>query len=220
MRTIPLLVPALLLSGCVHVSHFRPASPTQAVEGEPAAGFAEVAGVKAWIRAGDWRGWPDDLEARATPVEVYLENQGTVPLSVKPARFSLLAPGGFRYQALEADQVHRLVSEAWRTAPSVYFHYGFYGAYPWPGFPVRHRHLYPYAWWGWYPAPVVVVPTPPPAGPPPVFEGTLEPGGHVSLLLLFPVPADRLGGFEVAAELVTPAGASVGTLRLSMVRTD
>jgi hypothetical protein len=220
MRASLLLAMTVLQAGCVHVSHFHPARAEQAVQGEPASAFTESAGVKAWVRAGDWRGWPEDLEDRMTPVEVSLDNQGAQALDVKPSHFGLLAPNGFRYQALEPEQVQRLVASSWPVRTSVYFHHGYYGAYPWPGFPVRYGHFYPYTWWGWYPVPVLVSPPAPPPGPPPAPQGTLERGGQVSLLLLFPVPAASLPGFELTADLVTPGGERLGTLQVALVRAD
>ena len=86
---------------------------------------------------------------------------------------------------------------------------------------MRHHRVYPYAWWGWYPPPVVVVTEPAPAtppGPPPVGQGTLERGGHVSVLLLFPVPAERLDRFQLSVALRTPAGEDRGALEVEMAR--
>lgn len=223
MRPIPLLALSLLAAlagGCAHVNEFRPARADQAAPDEPGSAYVEAGGVRAWVRAGDWRGWPDDLEARVTPVEVFLENQGPDALAIRPELFTLRTPGGFRAQALEPDQVQRMVASAWRRE-AVYFHSGFYGFYPWPAWPVRHHRVYPYAWWGWYPPPMVVVTEPAPAappGPPPVGQGTLERGGHVSVLLLFPIPAERLERFQLSVALRTPAGEDGGALEVELAR--
>lgn len=227
MRTV-LAALALLLAGCTHVNQFRPARADQAVAEEPAAAFTQGGGVRAWVRAGDWRGWPEDLEDRVTPVEILLENQGPAPLAIRPSLFTLRTPGGFRAQALEPVEVQRLVASVWSAHAAVFVHPGFYGYYPWPGYPVRPYRGYPYAWWGyepffpWGPPVAVVQPVPaaPPSGPPPVAAGTLERAGRVSLLLIFPVPASQLAAFDVVVELVTPAGEPLGTLEVAMVRAD
>ena len=112
MRLAQLTVLAVLLGGCVHVSEFRPARADQAAPDEPGSAYVEAGGVRAWVRAGDWHGWPDDLEDRVTTVEVFLENQGPDALAVRPELFTLRTPGGFRAQALEPDQVQRIVSSA------------------------------------------------------------------------------------------------------------
>jgi hypothetical protein len=218
MRFRPALALAALLAGCVHTTHFRPVLAEQAVQGQPESATAETAGVRIWARAGEWSGWPDDLEERLTPVEAYVENRSGKALRIRPEHFSLLAPGGFRYQALEARDVPRWLGPAWRPRTTVYFYYGAYGAYPWPGFRHWGGPWYPYAWWGWWGGPYAYPPPAPPSPPRPGPEGTLESGGQVSVLLLFPVPAQSLSGLELDAELVEPGGQRLGSLRLSFAR--
>ncbi len=215
---------ALAVTGCVHAgTHFYPATPEEAVQGQPEAATGEVAGVRLTVHAGDWRGAPEDVEDRATPVEVYVENDSGRPIAIGPEHFGLLAQNGFHYQALDSAEVQRLFGQSYRGVP---VYYGFYGAYPWPGFwrPYRHR-FYPYmgfGWysgWGWYGPPVYWAPAPePPPAPPPQPRGTLQNGGNVSLLLFFPVPASSLGSLEVTMNVVDAQGAQLGTIRVPMVR--
>ena len=212
------LVLALTLatSGCIHAARFGPAVADQAVAGQPEAVSAEGAGVRVIVHAGGWRGAPDDLQDRLTPIEAYVENESGRAIRLGPEEFTLLAPNGFRYQALEPREVQRLAGATYGSAAVVY--YGVYGAYPWPGFwRPWHRHgFYPYAWWGWY-GPPVAVPAPverPPATP----RGTLENGGNVSLLLFYPVPAQSLSSFQIIASLADDAGKPVTTIRLALVR--
>ena len=69
MRLVPCLL--LVLAACVHgPTKFFPARPDEAVEGNAEAATAEGSGVRLTVHAGDWRGSPDDLEERLTPVEV------------------------------------------------------------------------------------------------------------------------------------------------------
>ena len=216
MRATPCL--ALVLTACAHASaHFYPANPEGAVPDQPEAATAEAAGVRLTVHAGDWRGSPDDLEDRITPVEVYLENESGKAIRVGPEHFGLLAQNGFRYQPLDPREVQRLARSSYR---GTVVYYGFYGAYPWPGFwrPYRHR-FYPYMGWGWYGAPAVAYVEPPASvQPPPATRGTLENGGNISLLLFFPVPAASLARIELTANLVDQAGTPLGTVRVPLVR--
>lgn len=220
MRSLSALSLATLLAGCAHATHFRPALAEQAVQGQPESATAEAAGVRIWARAGEWSGWPDDLEERLTPVEAYLENRSGKPIRIRPEHFSLLAPGGFRYQALEARDVPRWLGPHWRPRASVHVYYGAYGAYPWPGFRHWGYPWYPYAWWGVWGGPSPWPPPAPPALPRPGPEGTLESGGQVSVLLLFPVPARQLSGLWLDADLVEPGGQKLGSIRLQFARAD
>jgi hypothetical protein len=209
---------ALALSGCAyHHAVFGPALPGQAVEGQPESATAEAAGVRITVHAGDWTGSPQDLEERLTPVEVFIENGSGRALRVSPELFSLVAPDGFRYQALEPGEVQRRAAA--QRAGVAYV--GVYGAYPWPGFwrPWRHG-FYPYVWWGWYgPAYPYWGSVPPEeVNPQPSPKGAIEPGGSASVLLFFPVPSLELSRLELRAELVTDTGAKLGIIRVQMVR--
>jgi hypothetical protein len=222
MRYVVLAL-VLAVCGCAHqVAHFRPALPEEAVPGQPEAATGEAAGVRVTVRAGDWRGAPDDLENALTPVEVYLENESGKAIRVDSQDFGLIAPDGFRYQALDPRDVQRFVASRYPRDGA--FYYGFFGAYPWPGFwrPWRHR-FYPYVSFGWYGPPGYW--GPPPTAPPgpqpgPGPSGTLENGGNVSVLLFFQVPALSLPKFDLTADLVDTSGAKLGTLRLPLVRQD
>jgi hypothetical protein len=219
MRSFPCIL-ALALSGCAYQhAVFGPASPDQAVEGQPEAATAEAAGVRITVHAGDWGGSPKDLEERLTPVEVFIENGSGRALLVRPEYFGLVGPNGFRYQALEPGEVQRRAA-AQRDGVA---YVGVYGAYPWPGFwrPWRHG-FYPYVWWGWY-GPVYPYWGPPPPArvePQPSPRGTLEPGGSVSVLLFFPVPSLELPRLELRVDLEAESGSEIGTIRVQLVRTD
>lgn len=212
------LVTALLLAGaaCVHPVRFHPASPEQAVPGQPESASAEQGGVRVVAHAGGWRGAPEDIEDRLTPIEVYVENESGRSVKIGPEYFGLVAQNGFHYQPLEPGEVQRLAGTGYGS-PVVY--YGYYGAYPWPGVwsPWYHHRFYPWGWGGWYGPPAVVY-YQPPAPPPPTPRGALQDGGHVSLLLFFPVPARSLSFMEVTASLVDDADHPIATLRLPLVR--
>jgi hypothetical protein len=219
MRVLALAI-ALALSGCAyHHAVFGPALPAEVVEGQPESASAEAGGVRLTVHAGDWGGSPGDLEERLTPAEVFIENGSGKALLITPEHFSLVAPNGFRYQAMEPGVVQRLAAA--RRDGVAYV--GVYGAYPWPGtWGPWGFGFYPYVWWGWY-GPVYPywgwVP-PVRVNPQPSPRGTLEPGGSASLLLFFPVPSLELPRFELRAELETEGGARLGAVRVQMVRKD
>lgn len=213
MRKLVYLVVAL--TGCVHATtHFYPASPAEAVEGQPEVATAEAAGVRLTVHAGDWRGAPEDIEDRATPVEVYVENESGHAVAIGPERFSLLAQNGFLYRALDSGAVHRLFAQL-RRPVAVY--YGLYDAYPWPGFWRPYPYgFYPYTGFDVWGPPVYVEEGPP--APPPQPHGVLNSGGYVSVLLFFPVPAPSLATLELVMDVVDDKGARLGTVRVPMTR--
>ncbi len=215
MRSAPCLL--LALTACVHAgAQFYPVRPDEVVAGQPQAATAADAGVRLTVHAGDWRGSPDDLEDRLTPVEAYVENDGGRAIRIGTEHFGLLGPNGFRYQALDAQAVQAAFASASRGSV-VYV--GAYGAYPWPGFwrPYRHN-FYPYMGWGWYGPPPDAWVTMPSAPPPPTPRGTLDSGGNVSLLLFFPVPARRLGAMEISMTVEDTSGARLGVVRVGLSR--
>jgi hypothetical protein len=217
MRSLPSLL--LVFAACVHArAPFYPATPEAAVPGQPEAAASENAGVRLTVHAGDWRGTPEDLEDRLTPVEVYVENESGRTIRIGPEHFGLLGQNGFRYRALDAREVQAAFAEASRGS---IVYYGAYGAYPWPGFwrPYRHR-IYPYMGFGWYgpPAAAWVQGVPAAQAPPPAPRGTLDSGGNVSLLVFFPVPAKSLGAIEISMTVEDTAGQSMGVVRVPLDR--
>lgn len=205
------------LAGCAHATHFYPALPRQTVPGQPEEASAQAAGVGMIVHAGDWRGRPEDLEDRLTPVEAFIENGSGKALRIAPELFGLTAPNGFRYQALDPSEVSRLAGPAYRDGSAFYL--GFYGAYPWPGFSAPWRHpFYPFAWWGWSVAPYGYWAPPQGTEPRPSPRGTLQAGGSVSVLLFFPVPARSLERLEFSAELVDVDGQRFGSLHFPLAR--
>ena len=220
MRLWILLAMLPVLGGCVHAaSHFRPALPDQAVAGQPEAGIGTAAGVRLMATAGDWRGWPDDLEEHLTPVEVLVENRSGRSLRIRHDAFGLVDAHGFRHPALDPREVHRYLSP-YGPSTYVYFHYGFFGAYPWPGFYYPWAYpYYPYSWWGPWGVGVWAEPSRGAYAPRPGPEGALEDGGQVSILLFFPVPALELPSLELVANLIDQAsGTLLATVRIPFVR--
>lgn len=201
---------ALLASGCVHLAPFQPVEPAQVVADDPTSATAEAAGVRLTVRAGDWGGWPSDLTEVLTPVEVLVENHAGQELDLRPGDFTLVVPGGVRYQAIGPREVRERLRPARSWAGPYY--YGAYGWYPWPTAYRRWPRHYPYVWWG--------APVPPPPGDPPLPSPrtSLLDGGQASVLLFYPVPADSLGALTLEVRLTAVGGASLGALRVPLAR--
>ncbi len=204
MRALSLISAALLAGGCVAHYRYQALPPAQALSGDPFAAQTEVAGVRVTARAGDWRGWPDTLEERLTPVGVTVENHSGKALRINPASFELVDAGGFRHPALAPLELQREFAYlgGWRW-------YGWSGAWfdPW-GWPSYGP--YPGTWGGWW----YVQPTPPQQA-----EGTLEDGGRLLTWLFFPVPTGALPRFELLVELVDGAtGKGFGEVRIPFLR--
>lgn len=218
-RLVLLLSAALLPAACAHLPPLTAIDPGQAIAHDRRSATAEVGQVRVTVRPDEWRGWPEDLDDYATPVEVIVENGSQKEISIRHTLFTLLGPDGFRYDALGPAEVRRLIGNAFRTRG--YWYYGAYGVYPWPGLYLPWPQYYPYLWWGdpwwgdpWFgPAPLPPRPT---ALPTP--SGTLTPGGKVSVLVFFPIPAPRVTSCTVQAEIVASDGSPVGTLKLPFER--
>ncbi len=204
MRALSLISAALLAGGCVAHYRYQALPPAQALAGDPFAAQAEVAGVRVVARAGDWRGWPDTLEERLTPVGVTVENHSGKALRIQPGSFQLVDPGGFRHRALGPLELQREFAYlgGWRW-------YGWSGPWfdPW-GWPPYGS--FPETWGGWW----YVQPTPPHQA-----EGTLQDGGRLLTWLFFPVSTEALPSFELLVELVDDAtGKGFGAVRIPFLR--
>ncbi len=218
--TVPAAAAALLLAACATLPPLRPADPSQAVPNEKSSATAFADGVRIVVRPGAWDGG-EDLEQYLTPVEVAIHNGSNRRLQVRPSEFSLLAPGGFRYDALSTEDVRRILGP---LRGGIYGGYG-YAFVPW-GVPFTPWGG-PYGgWWGWegfgpapwwgpvvyYGAPGYRIPSSA------LAQGTLEPGGNATVLVFFPVPAEKLNALELDASLADAAGQRVAELRVPFVR--
>jgi hypothetical protein len=211
----------LLLAACATLPPLRPADPAQAVANERSAGTAFADGIRIVVRPGAWKGG-EDLEQYLTPVEVAIHNASGRAVQVRPASFSLLVPGGFRYDALSAEDVRRALGP---MRAGVYGGYGYLFApwgtpfYGWGG-PYRAwsgwNGFGPSPWWG----PVVYYGGPSSGRIPTEArtQGTLEPGGHATILLFFPVPAEHLDTLALDASLSDTSGQKLAALRVPFVR--
>ncbi len=209
---------ALLVAACATIPPLRPANPEQAVPNEKSAGTAFTDGVRIVVRPEAWR--DDYVDEYFTPIEVAVHNGSARAVQVRPASFSLLAPGGFRYDALTPADVRSVIG------PMRAGNYGGYGyvLYPW-GAPYG-PWVGPYGgWWGWngfgpgpWVGPVIYYGGRRPVPSHALAQGTVEPGGSATVLLFFPVPADKLNALELHASLSDAAGQKVAELRVPFVR--
>jgi hypothetical protein len=200
-----------LALGCATLPPLRAADPSQAVANDPSAAAAAAEGVRIVVRPGR-SGWSGELEERLTAVEVAIQNASGRALEVRPAHFGLSVPGGLRYDALGPEDVRVVVGPFRGAGPYGPHHYGFYGAYPWPGAFHPWAGFPPGAWWGAYPMASGGLPTRA------LARGTLADGGSASVLLFFPVPATSLTALELRADLVDAGGRKFGELRVPFAR--
>ena len=220
MRKLLALAALTLSSACVHLPPLVATAPEQAIPTDPRSATAGAGKVRVTARPDRWRGWPSDLDDYVTPVEVLIENHSDKEIAVAHTHFSLLLPTGFRYDALSGQEVRHLLGTVYGGAGG-YGAYGAWGGYAWPGLYMPWPYVSPYAWWGvpWWGDPWY---GPPPALPPraanPTPSGKLVPGGKVSLLVIFPVPAERVSACTCEAQVVAADGGSLGTVKLPFER--
>lgn len=221
MRRLLTLSALVLTSACVHLPPLLASQADQAVANDPRSATAEVAKVRLTVRPDEWRGWPDDLEGYATPVEVIVQNGSDKEIAIRHAHFSLIVPGGFRYDALSPSEVRHLVRSTY-VGSGGYWYYGAYGVYPWPGLYMPYPYYYPYVWWGdpWWGDPWFGAPPPPPPRPSAITtpSGKLAAGGRVSILVFFPIPAARVSSCTFEAQVVATDGTNLGTVQLPFER--
>jgi hypothetical protein len=217
MRTSPAAA-LLLLAACATLPPLRAADPAQAVATEPSTATAAAGGVRIFVRPGQWDG-SGDVEDYLTPVEVAIQNGSGRRLAVRPGSFSLLAPGGFRYEALSTSDVRR----AFGPFRGSGYGYTFFSAYPWGGPPYPWGPPW-FGWWGWgygpsrWWGPVPYSSYGDPVPPRALAQGTLDAGGRASVLVFFPVPASSLTSLELNVNLADAEGQRVAELRVPFVR--
>jgi hypothetical protein len=219
MRAPLALAAAVFAAGCAHLAPLRPAQSGQVVAGDPQSATTELMGVRLTVRPDDWRGWPDDLDQVLTPVEVLVENKSGKELDLRPSLFSLLGPDGRRWATLGPGEVRRSLRAYRRWYGAYYpgwygaYYPGWFGFYPRPGFYRPWLEPYPYSWWDAWPAGPPAQPSPRPS-----TAASLLDGGHASVLLFFPVPAEELPSLTVEARLTAVGGEQLGEVRLPFVR--
>ncbi|HZZ85852.1 MAG TPA: hypothetical protein VFE30_15060 [Anaeromyxobacteraceae bacterium] len=191
-----LLAGVAALAGCGHAATvgFR---PDGGAAGAPAV--AEAEGVRLTARAEPWRGWPDDLQERLTPIRIRLENRGARVLRVGYENLQLQTDTGLRYIALPPETVSRLLGLGARQP----FVVGVPAAPP-----------------GMLGPPEVV---PPPS--PPVVSGTvlldtgLQPGDALEGVVFFRAAAVRVLRMALTTELVEDrTGNRLASLTLAFAR--
>jgi hypothetical protein len=223
MRRSLLLATIALAGGCyARLPPLGPSNPEQIVQNDPHSAATEAGSVRITVHPDDWRGYPSDLDEYVTPVELFVENGSAREIVIRHTLFSLGLPNGFRYDALAPAELRRFLTPRGYYGANGYWYYGAFGVYPWPGLYIPGRHYYPYLWWGdpWFgPSPL---PPPPPPRPSvaPTPPGTLAPGGKVSVLVFFPVPANSLGSFTFEAQIMGSDGTTLGNIRVPFERRE
>ncbi len=206
---------ALVAAACARVPPLQAAGPGQGVDGAPNEAQAEVAGVAVHAALGGWRGRPQDLEQRLTPVDVTLHNTSGRVIRIGPEAFTLRTPDGARRALDQVSMAYALAElagprAAQRQAPRI-------GAVGGPTFPGYDAPGNPHAPWARSPRNSPVPPTSQ------WYEtqslaGTLENGAQTSILLFFGTPARSLASATFEVELVDDGGATLGTVQMPFAR--
>ena len=88
-----------LAAGCGH-GQLVPAASAHVIPGAPTAAFDEQEGVRVSVNGDAWKGPPDDLTKRLTPVKVRLINHSGKPVQILYERFTLRGASGRTYRPL------------------------------------------------------------------------------------------------------------------------
>ena len=215
-----------LLGCCVLAAYacapveLRPASDARVVADAPRAAVAEDSAVRVIVEAGAWSANPRNLDQEILPLKVTIENDGSEPVRVRYADFTLAAERGIQYTPLPPLAIDGSVTETSARPVAVpprnpirpyYTHHGFllapwYGPYydgDWPssGYPWRYDSRYYDAY---YPRWRVDLPTADMltrALP----EGVVEPGGRVTGFMYFQRIRDGLDRVTFQANLTAAA---------------
>lgn len=214
---IPSALPlALLAAACARVPPLQASGPGQAVDGAPNEAQAEVAGVAVRAALGGWRGRPQNLEQRLTPVDVTLHNMSGKVIRVGPEAFTLQTPQGPR-RALDQEAISsELVFLAGPRlgAPPQGPRVGAVGGQTFPGYDTPGN---PHAPWSRSP-PNTPVPQLSQWYESQPLSGTLANGAQTSILLFFATPARTLAEATFQVELVDEEGTPLGTVRMPFAR--
>lgn len=88
-----------LIGGCSH-GQLVPAASAHVIPGAPTAAFDEQEGIRVSVNGDAWRGPPDDLAKRLTPLKVRLVNHSGKPIQILYERFTLRGANGRTYRPL------------------------------------------------------------------------------------------------------------------------
>jgi hypothetical protein len=205
---------ALVAVACARVPPLQSAGVGQAIDGAPNEAQAEVAGVTVHAAIGGWRGRPQNLEQRLTPVDVTLHNVSGRTIRIGPEAFTLRTPSG---PSRALDQVAAAAALRDLSGPRVGQQGPRVGAVGGPTFPGYDAPGNPYAPWSR---------SPPGTPVPPLAQwyetqslsGTLSHGAQTSILLFFGTPARTLAAATFEVELVDDEGTALGKVEMPFAR--
>jgi hypothetical protein len=202
---------ALALAGCAVT--LQPAPGATTVSGPGRGATAEAHGVRAFVHAGAWRGFPAGLEADLTPMLLTVDNGSGRPLRLRYEHVALEGPGD-RATALPPFEITgtALIPVDWGWP------YAFGPSLAW-----HHRRgrfwydpFYPDHVWG--PSYVSVALPTGDMVQKALAEGPLEPGGRRTGFVYFPAVAREAGAVDVVLELVdATSGERFGAVRVPFV---
>ena len=113
---------------CRTQAKLTPAPGAEVVGGRGRGAEAVAAGVRVVARAGAWEWNPRDLETKATPILIQLENNGSVNMLVRYNRIALSDEAGHRFAAMPPYDVDATINEAYTVRNPYYGFSRFYVA--------------------------------------------------------------------------------------------
>lgn len=212
------LLAALALGGCAHM-RLRPAPDARPVPQLPLAAEAEASGLRIVVQPDAWRGEPEGLERKITPMKVTIVNHGGKPVRICYEDFALDTGQGVIYTPLPPLDIKGEVTQ-YADRP-VYVPrfvivpgFGYRGFYLAPWYMPYYRGM---RVWGtpwafssryydtYYPRWTVKLPTEDMIEQA-IPEGVIEPGGSVTGFLYFPALEGDLERVTFRANLSGPRG--------------
>ena len=215
MKTLA-VVAAIALTGCAQMQ-LRPAPEAKIVPQLRLAAADEEAGVRIVVQPEAWRGEPEGLDRRFTPMKVTIENQGDKPVRICYEDFFLDTGQGVQYSPLPPFEIKGEVTQYADRPVYVPRHaivpgFGYRGFYLAPWYMPYYRGLRP---WGtpwafssryydtYYPRWTVKLPTEDMLAQA-IPEGVVEPGGSLTGFLYFPALQGDLQRVTFRANLSGP----------------
>lgn len=112
---------AIGLGGCARTQAILTPAPNATPIGGPGRGaVATAAGVRVAAHAGAWQWGPNDIETKATPILIELQNDGQTPVQVRYDRITLRDSLGHRFAAMPPYDIDGTLSEAYTVENPVY----------------------------------------------------------------------------------------------------
>jgi hypothetical protein len=212
---------AAAAGACRTQAKLTPAPGAAVVSGRGRGAEAVAAGVRVVARAGAWQWEPRDLETKATPILIELENNGQFDMLVRYNHIALTDEAGHRFAAMPPYDVDATINEA-STVRNPYYGFNRFYVAPYlrrwyPGFSMYDGT---FAYEGSYYSPFITryrsvkLPTADMVQRA-LPEGVLEAGGRAQGFVYFEALDRDAGMLTLSVDIIDAhSGAVAGTARI------